>query len=110
MTMRTLLLALLLVACKKDDPGPPCDKVVDHMLEVTKQVLSGHEGMMGLGDRKAMVQQCTQRNYTKQERQCLMQAKDLDGFADCRKTKVPAQLHPPPAPPAPPPPAGSGSG
>ncbi len=106
--MRAVLLAVLIAACKHEDPGPPCDKVTDHMLEVTKQ-LPGHEGMnmTGPGDRNAMIQQCVQRNYTKQERQCLMQATSIDAFATCRKTKVPGTLHPAPVPP---PPAGSGSG
>lgn len=111
--MRAVLIAVLLVACKKDDPGPSCQQVTDHMLEVMKQ-LPGHEGVnMSPGaDRNAMIQQCTQRNYTKQERECLLNAKNLDGFAACRPPKVPPALRPmaaPPAPPAPPP-AGSGSG
>jgi hypothetical protein len=108
--MRAVLIALLLVACKKDDPGPSCEQVTDHMLEVTKQ-LPGHDGMnmMGVTDRKAMIQQCTQRGYTKQERLCLFQARSIDAFAGCRKTQVPSTLHPPVTPP-PGAPAGSGSG
>ncbi len=103
--MRAVLIAALLVACQKEDPGPPCDKVVDHMLDVTKQQLPGHEGMTMTGERKAMIRQCEQRKYTAQERKCLLEAKGLDGFAACRPTKVPPTLHP-----AAPSPAGSGSG
>ena len=39
---RFIVLAVLLVACKQDK-GPPCAKVVDHMLDVTKQALPGHD-------------------------------------------------------------------
>ena len=113
--MRAALVAVLLVACQKQDAGPPCDKVVDHMLDVMKEQLPGHEGMGMTGERKAMVEQCEQRKYTAQERTCLLAAKNLDGFAACRPTKVPPTLHPakpavPPAPSTPPVPAGSGSG
>jgi hypothetical protein len=83
--MRAVLFAVLLVACKKDDPGPTCEQVTDHMLDVTKQQLPGHEGMTGLGDRKAMITQCTQRSMTKEQRECLMAAKSLDGFGGCYK-------------------------
>ncbi len=108
--MRTLLPAalvfVLIGACKKDDPGPPCDQVVDHMLEVTKQVMVGHDGMNGMGDRKAMIETCEQRHFTKEERTCLFAAKTLDGFAACRKPQLPAPARP--QAPAPAPAPGSG--
>jgi hypothetical protein len=93
-----VLAALAALAACKDDPGPSCAQVTDHMLEVTKQMLAGHDGMGQLGDRKAMIAQCEQRNLTKQVRQCLMTAKDLDGFAACRKSAVPPRVIDRPAP------------
>ena len=106
--MRALLLATLLVACsKKEDPGPTCEQVVDHVLTVSKQVLVGHEGMNGAGDRKAMLDQCAQHNMSKELRECLMAGKDLDGLGACYKH---APQPPKPRAPVPTPPAGSGSG
>jgi hypothetical protein len=84
--MRFLLaLALVLVACNKDDPGPSCAQVVDHVLEVTKQALPGHETVGALGDRKSSIDQCEARKLPKQTRQCLLAAKTLDGFGECYK-------------------------
>ena len=79
--MRFLLLVML-VACK-DDPGPSCTQVVDHVLEVTKQVLPGHETVGMVGDRKASIDQCEARKLPKDARKCLVAAKTLDGFGDC---------------------------
>jgi hypothetical protein len=85
---RLILLAALLVGCK-EDKGPPCDKVVDHMLEVTKQALPGHDTET-LGDRKAMIDQCDKRNMPRELRKCLMSATSLAGFADCQSRSKPA--------------------
>jgi len=79
------LLALALVACNKDDPGPSCTQVVDHVLEVTKQVLPAHETVGALGDRKSSIDQCEARKLPKETRQCLVAAKTLDGFGECYK-------------------------
>ena len=90
--MRFLLL-LALVACNKDNPGPSCVQVVDHVLDVTKQALPGHETAGALGDRKASIDQCEARKLPKETRQCLLAAKTLDGFGECYKavrgTKTP---------------------
>ena len=59
---RCLLLTLVLVACKKAPAGPSCDKIADHMLEVTKQQMPAHAGMGDFGDRKGMIAQCEKRN------------------------------------------------
>jgi hypothetical protein len=101
--MTRLVVALLLVAaCKKDDPGPPCPQVQDHVLELMKQGLTGHDAVQ-LGNRKQMIDLCEQRPFSKETRTCLLAAKDLDGLARCQQK--------PARPPAPPPPAGSaGSG
>jgi hypothetical protein len=86
--MRSLLVALVLCAgCHKGDPdpGPPCDKIVDHLLEVTKQALPGHENMGALGDKKTMIGQCEARKMSKDTRTCLMAATTLDGLGACYK-------------------------
>ncbi len=109
--MRALLIAVLLLACsKKDDLGPTCEQVVDHVQTVSKQVMVGHPGMDGADQRKAMLDQCAQHNMSKELRECLVAAKDLDGLGACYKH---APQPPRPRAPVPPPPAssaGSGSG
>src|SRR5512147_520566 len=92
---RCMLLALLAVAaCKKSDPGPACGKLVDHMLEVTKQSMPGHD-MQDFGDRKAMIDQCEKRNMSREMRNCLMAAKTLADLGDCQSKGKSAT---PPAP------------
>lgn len=84
---RLVLIAALLVACsKKQDAGPPCDKVVDHMLELTKQMLPGH-GDQPLGDRKAMIDQCVQRKMPAKMRACLLASKSFEDLAKCRTSE-----------------------
>jgi hypothetical protein len=79
---------LLTASCqKREDPGPPCDKVVDHLLEITKQALLGHEAMT-TDLRKQMVQQCVDRKYSKQVRECLLAAKDTAELATCNRERV----------------------
>lgn len=114
--MRAVLLALVALtclACKKDpqpakeDPGPPCDKVVDHMLVVMKQGLTGH-GDLEMANKQQMIDQCESRKLSAAERNCMLAAKDLAGLAACR----PRPATPTPTAPAGPVtvPAGSGSG
>jgi len=90
--MRALLLvAILATGCSKSskpDPGPSCDQVVDHMLVVMKQGLTGHDDL-ALGNKKQMVEQCESRKLSAKERRCLLEAKDLAGLASCRDAKPP---------------------
>src|SRR5688500_20318719 len=88
---RLALLVALLVACgskKQEDQGPSCDKVVDHMLDLTKQMLPGH-GDQPMGDRKAMIDQCVQRKMPASMRSCLLAAKPPDEPAACRRAGKP---------------------
>ena len=91
---RFAAIVLVLVGCKSDQAGPPCEKVVDHMLEVTKQQMPAHGGMGELGDRKAMIAQCNKRNLTAEQRKCLMASKNLTEIANCGPSSGP-----PPRPP-----------
>jgi hypothetical protein len=94
---RFILLAALLVACK-EDKGPPCAAVVDHMLDVTKQAMPGHDPG-ALGDRNAMIAQCEKRNMPPKMRKCLIAAKSLAGFAECQEKAKPAPTRPLPVEP-----------
>lgn len=89
--VRSLLAAALacsLAACAKAKPAPDptCDQVVDNMLAVTKQQLTGH-GDLELGNRKVMIAQCEQRALTAAQRRCLATAKDLAAIAGCTPAK-----------------------
>lgn len=102
--IRLLLLAAFLVACsKKDNAGPSCDQVVDRMLELTKQMIPGHDPQ-SLGDRTQMIEQCKQRNMSAEVRACIVAAKNLDELATCHRKGKPAGK-PGAAPAAPAPPA-----
>jgi hypothetical protein len=97
---RFILLAALLVACK-EDKGPPCAAVVDHMLDVTKQAMPGHDPA-ALGDRNAMIAQCEKRNMPPTMRKCLIAAKSLADFAECQEKAKPAPTRPLPSAEPPP--------
>ena len=105
--MRFLLIAALLVACKKD-PGPSCDQISDHMLDVTKQAMPGHDPSY-LGDRKAMIEQCTKRNLTRDQRTCMMKATTLPELGACGPKKPAASPTPVPTAPSGTAPSGPGS-
>ena len=107
--MRTLLLAALLVACKKEPPPPSCELISDHMLDVTKQALPGHDPSY-LGDRKSMIAQCEKRNLTREMRNCLMKATTLPELGACQakdKKPEPQPTRPLPTTPTETPPPGA---
>jgi small lipoprotein (TIGR04454 family) len=87
--MRTVLFLVILVGCGgKKETGPTCDQVVDHMLEVTKQQLMGHESVNLGSQRKAMVAQCEQRNMSIEMRTCLVGTQTISDIAKCRGGKT----------------------
>src|SRR5690348_11477829 len=95
---RLLVIAVLVVAaCHKSDPGPTCDQVVDHMLDVTKQVMLGHNAMTK-DIRKQLVDQCVARNLPKDARECMMAAKDPTSLSACYRR--PGMEGPHPLPPS----------
>ena len=104
--MRWIVVMIALAGCGKKDPGPSCDQVVDHMLEVTKTQLMGHENTNLMSQKKAMVTQCEQRDMSSDVRTCLMAARTITEIAKCRgsKTDINERQR------RPRPPVGSGSG
>ncbi|MBS1124209.1 MAG: hypothetical protein H6Q90_6437 [Deltaproteobacteria bacterium] len=86
--IRFPLLAVLAIGCSKPDPGPSCTLITDHMLEVTKQEILGHGDEL-LGQRTQLIASCEQRQWSADQRRCLMAAKDLAGFAACRAGPAP---------------------
>jgi len=108
--LRRAVLLVILVGCGKKDSGPSCEQVVDHMLEVTKQQLMGHETVNLSSQRKAMVAQCESRNMTTEMRTCLLGAQTIADIAKCRGGKTDMLERPRrPRPGAAPTPTGSGS-
>jgi hypothetical protein len=105
-----LLAALLVAACKKAESGPSCEQVVDHIMELMKQMMPGHD-QGALGNHKQMVDQCVHNKMPAKMRSCLYAAKSFNELADCRpkdmKSSTPSP--PPVTPTAPPPPGATGS-
>ena len=79
--MATFVLSLSLCACSKDK-GPSCEQVTDHLLEIMKSSMAGHEGMP-MGNRKQMIESCEKRDPAKAARECLMAARDMTAMANC---------------------------
>lgn len=78
-------LAISFVAgCSKQasDPVPSCPQIVDNMMTVTKQQLTGHDRLQ-LQNRQQMIDTCEQRKLTPEQRRCLATAKDLTAIAAC---------------------------
>jgi hypothetical protein len=88
--MRGFVIAVLVVAgCQsKDDPGPPCATVVDHLNEVMKQSMPAHAGME-LGNHAAMLHQCENRKMSPTERRCLLATKTTTDIAACTTAQAP---------------------
>ena len=88
---RIILVAAFLFGCSKkakEDPGPPCDQVVDKMVEITMQVVPGHDPSM-FGDKKQMIAECEQRKMPASQRKCIVAAKNKDDLAKCRPSPAP---------------------
>ncbi len=83
-----LLAALTLMACSKKSEGPSCGAVVDNMMAVTKQQMTGH-GELEVQNRSAMIEQCEKRSLTPAQRTCLAGAKDLAAIAGCTPRATP---------------------
>ncbi|HEY3801153.1 MAG TPA: hypothetical protein VGL61_01050 [Kofleriaceae bacterium] len=91
-----LLMAAALAACGKTaDEGPPCAKVMDHVLDLMKSTQGGHGGM-NLGSRDAMIASCEQRHMPKEVRYCLINSKDITGMANCSRMSNVRGGEPPP--------------
>ena len=86
---KVVLLVVLVAACsKKSDDGPTCGAVVDNMMAVTRQQMTGH-GELEVQNRTVMIEQCEKRNLTGAQRTCLTVAKDLAAIAACTPRPTP---------------------
>lgn len=101
---RLVMLAAFLVACSsKGDSGPPCDKVVEHMTDLMKQAMPGHD-IDTMAPRKTLIDQCEKRKLPASARKCMLEAKKFNDLAPCqpKATKAPTPPAPTPTPTAPP--------
>ena len=83
-----IAMAMALAGCgskKLEDPGPPCSKVADHVNEIAQQAYPGHTDMMPKNSRKAYIASCEQRKLTAKQRRCMLEAKNMDGLAECQR-------------------------
>jgi hypothetical protein len=81
----SIMMCLVLAACGgKKDEGPSCEQVTNHILEVTKQNLPGHENTNIANQKKAMVDQCEKKQMPSEVRTCIMGAKTISEIAKCR--------------------------
>lgn len=119
MTRWTWIAMVLALGCSKskEDPGPSCEKVAEHVNEVATKAYPGHSEMMPKGSRKAYVASCEARKLTGKQRRCMLEAQSMEAIAQCLprpKTdekkpeaapRVPTAPAPVPTAPAPAPPA-----
>ena len=94
-TLIALALALALgCGCGKDDPGPPCTKVAEHVNDVVSKAMPGHGEMMPPSSRKAWVASCEARKLTGKQRSCMMAAQTPDELAACLPKEKPGEKKP----------------
>jgi hypothetical protein len=102
----TWIAVVLALGCKgKEDPGPPCTKVADHVNEVVSKSIPGHGDMMPASSRKAWVASCEARKLTGKQRRCMLSAQSPEALAECMPREKTEDKKPaaPPGTPAPPP-------
>jgi hypothetical protein len=100
---------------KKDDPGPPCTKVAEHVNEIVTKAYPGHGEMMPTSSRQEYAASCEARKLTGKQRRCLLEAQSLEALATClpkgdpggSKPPAPGAAPPAGAPPAAPPASGA---
>jgi len=72
-----LSLSISAAACGGSDAS--CDKVVDHTLSLLPAEIKGQ-----MGDKKDLVAQC-EKQTTKEERKCALEAKSMEDLMKCKK-------------------------
>jgi hypothetical protein len=98
-----LVVGIVLAGCsKKQDAGPSCAEITDHVHAVFHKEHPGHANAM---NRANDIQQCAQRKLSAEERRCVLAAQTLEAIGKCRETSVQEQdrapaTGTPPAPPA----------
>jgi hypothetical protein len=95
-----IALVLALGCGKKDDAGPSCVQVADHVNEIATKAYPGHGEMMPAGSRKNYVAGCEARKLTGKQRRCMVEAQSMEALAAC----LPRDKAEEPKPGAPPPP------
>lgn len=77
----------------KDDPGPSCEQLTDHLLSIMTGTVPGHAGM-AMAPRQLMIQRCDEKHYAPQVRTCMMAATTMTAAGACSGEKPIAPPHP----------------
>jgi len=88
-----LALVLLLAACgsaKKEDPGPTCAQLTDHLLQLMSSSMPPGHGNMRMGDKKSMNAHCEEKHMDAKTRTCVLAAKTMPEAAACAGMTPPA--------------------
>jgi hypothetical protein len=118
MTRWMWIAMVLALGCdkRKEDPGPSCEQVAEHVNEVATKAYPGHSEMLPKSSRKAYVESCKARKLTGKQRRCMLEAPSMEAIAMCvprpkadekspgaapRAAPAPAPTAPAPAAPAP---------
>jgi len=94
MRIAWLLVAALAACSGKDDPGPSCAQLTDHLLAVMSGTVPGHTGM-AMAPRQLMIQRCDEKHYAPQVRSCMLAATTMAAAGACSGEKPMAQPHVP---------------
>jgi hypothetical protein len=89
-----IVVAALAACGGKDDPGPSCDQLTDHLLSIMTGTVPGHAGM-AMAPRQLMIQRCDEKHYAPQIRTCMMAATTMAAAGACSGEKPLVQPHQP---------------
>ena len=94
MRIAWLAVAALAACGGKDDPGPSCEQLTDHLLAVMTGTAPGHAGM-AMAPRQLMIQRCDDKHYTPAVRTCMLAATTMASAGACSGEKPLVQPHQP---------------
>jgi hypothetical protein len=86
MSARWILSLALVAGCGGKDDAPSCTQVVEHELDVAQKTMPGHGDMGALGNKKQMVASCEKKQWTAEQRRCVMAAKTIPDIGACMAT------------------------
>ena len=95
MRIRCALVAVLAAACGgKEDPGPTCEQLTDHLLGVMNGSVPAHGGME-MANKQLMVQRCDEKHYDAKTRTCMLAATTMVAAGACSGEKPTIKPHGP---------------
>jgi hypothetical protein len=96
MWIATALAAGAAAGCeRKQEVGPSCKVITEHVYEITRKAYPGH-GEMQMGNPKADIARCEARKLTLAQRRCMVEAKSVEALASCLPRDKPGEQKPEP--------------